>query len=126
MKEKSKGGRPKIAEQKKSKHEVKCYLTYSEKLSFNLYKKQHKLGNSEVVRSAVLQYLKLAPKRTKKLSPETLEIIREVERTNHTLNQIAKLLNTGLQLDGAETVQFFKIITNLENNTKQIINKLEQ
>lgn len=125
-KRKNKGGRPKVEGREKNKFEIKCYLKFDEIIAFDNYKKQHGLKKSEVVRKAVLKELKIAQKNTPKLTPEILALFSEIERTNHTLNQISKLLNTGLQLDGKQTVEFFKIISFLKTNSTEIKNKLSQ
>lgn len=123
-KSKNKGGRPKVEGRQKNKFEVKCYLKFDEIIAFNNYKNLHGLKKSEVVRKAVLKELKISQKKTPKLTPELSTLLTELERTNHTLNQIAKLLNTGLQLDGKQTIDFFKMMTYLKHNSTEIKNKL--
>jgi hypothetical protein len=123
-KEKNKGGRPRVEGREKNKFEIKCYLNFNEIVAFDNYKKQHSLKTSEVVRNSVLKELKISQKKTPKLTPEILTLFHEIERTNHSLNQIAKLLNTGLQLDGKQTLDFFKTISLLKKNSTEIKNKL--
>lgn len=121
---KNKGGRPRVEGREKNKFEIKCYLKFNEIVAFDNYKNLHGLKKSEVVRKAVLKELKIKQKTAPKLTPELSTLLTELERTNHTLNQIAKLLNTGLQLDGKQTIDFFKMMTYLKHNSTEIKNKL--
>lgn len=123
-KRRNKGGRPRVDGREKNKFEVKCYLKYDEIIAFDNYKNLHGLKKSEVVRNAVLKELKRTPKTAKKITPELSNLIIELERTNHTLNQIAKLLNTGLKLDGKQTIDFFKTMSFLKQNSADIKNNL--
>ena len=125
-KERNKGGRPKISRLEKSKYEVKCYLKYSEKLVFDEYKKNNKLKASEVVRNSVLKEIKITTRTTTKLTPKILEVMTEIRRANNTLNQVAKLLNTGLQLDGRQTLDYLKLVNSIKKQTNEILNEIKK
>ncbi len=121
---KNRGGRPQLSTDEKNIFEVKTYLNKSEKKAFDLHLEKHKLKKSELVKIALLKHLKIREKKQAKLTPEILSFFYEIERTNHSLNQIAKMLNTGLQLNGRQTIEFFKTIAELKKNNQAIKNKL--
>jgi hypothetical protein len=122
---KNKGGRPRISESEKSKFEVKCYLTKSEKIAFDNYKNEHKYKSSEVVRNAVLNHLKITKKNTKKLSPELLQELGDLKQLGSLVNQSLRHLNYGLQLSGKSTIHFIANITTIQQKISAIESKIK-
>lgn len=104
---KNKGGRPPIISSEKKIFKLYCYLDQTEKEAYLMFKKMNVGNNSFHLKNALMQYVGSAPQKTK-INKDAIRIIGELNKLASNLNQIAKHLNRGLNLDGASTIEFLK------------------
>lgn len=122
---KNKGGRPPKKELIKQKYQAQCYLDYFENERLLLYKKKTNLKTSEIVKTALLEHLKIERKRNNIFSPELLQELRDLNKLGSLLNQSVKHLNFGAQLSGRSKLEFIANVSAIKNKIESIETNLK-